>query len=149
MGGKHAKDWEHVVLNFARSGNTYCLKSVTFAQHAGHYTRRLGKFQIENNRRVIVYVGKIAHGSYHAGCKFRFCCAWNVDTCVGGCGYWENMRNPSGNRYKFTSTHLLHMDTPVSSLRKKGGSRNYCNYKTCDGKRFRALTTSGCWQNAP
>ena len=137
-----------MILEFSKSGNTYCLKSVRFHQHGDYYTRRIGKFEIENNRRVVVYVGKNAHGSYHMSCKWKVCCIWHSDYCPGGCGYWDDFRNPSGNKYKFTSTTLLHIDSPDVSVRKTGG-RDYCTSATCTGADARLLTSSGCWQDEP
>ena len=144
--GKHDNDWEHVILQFSKHGNSYCLNSVQFYQHSGYYTRQVGKFEIENNRRVVAYVGKISHGNYHTSCRYKVCCMWDSDYCIGGCGYWDDFRNPLTDTYKFTSKTLLHIDSPDQSVRKTN-KRDYCNASTCKGASVRVLTTSGCWQN--
>ena len=77
---------------------------VVFHQHDGHYTRRhavLGTYDTEGDR-PIVYIRKIAHGSYHAHCDGRCTftefftqgCLGSVNYCQGGCAYWDDFRNP-------------------------------------------------------
>ena len=41
LDGGHDDDWEHVTINFIRSGATWVQDSVTFSQHGGFYTRQI------------------------------------------------------------------------------------------------------------
>ena len=59
----HGNDWERVSV-FVRNSQ---VQKVLFHQHSGQYTRVRGTFESEGERPV-VYIGKIAHGSYHAQC---------------------------------------------------------------------------------
>ena len=64
--GTHGNDWEHVSVYVNPSNGL--VSKVVFHQHGGHYTRRRGKYQAKGERSI-VYVGKIAHGSYHIDCN--------------------------------------------------------------------------------
>lgn len=41
LDGGHDDDWEHVTINFIRSGDSWVQDSVTFSQHGGFYTRQI------------------------------------------------------------------------------------------------------------
>jgi tectonin-like protein/necrosis inducing protein (NPP1) len=78
--GQHNGDWEHVVVTL--SENQSQIAAVTFYQHDGFYTRIAGPRDApctpggigrcdgpagfrQLNGRPLVYVGAVAHGSYH------------------------------------------------------------------------------------
>ena len=94
--GGHDYDWEHVVVQAERQGNTYRGVSVTFYQHRGWYTKlyRSDKMSLTSGHPV-VYVGKVGHGSYHKGGR----CA------VNECCYFGDCRNSDSNhRYNVWSS---------------------------------------------
>ena len=74
----HGNDWEHVSVYVNPSNGQ--VSKVVFHQHGGHYTRRRGTYQSEGER-PIVYIGKVAHGSYHIDCNGR--CSFQGLICYG------------------------------------------------------------------
>ena len=98
---------------------------------------------MEGNR-VIVYVGRIAHGSYHEGCNGNFFKGKCMSYCPGGCGYWDDRRDNNG-RYRLRSRNLKKLSDVTGKVARDGG--NYCTERNCNGKNKRDLYTSGCWQN--
>ncbi|KAL7566071.1 hypothetical protein ACA910_009857 [Epithemia clementina (nom. ined.)] len=62
-GGRHDNEWEHVSV-FVENGQA---QRVIYYQHTEHYTRTRGTFGL-SGERPHVYIGKTAHGSYHAPC---------------------------------------------------------------------------------
>lgn len=144
----HGNDWEHVSV-FVRDGE---VKKVIYFQHKGRYTRRRGTFSM-SGERPHVYVGKIGHGSYHAGCDgvcsatefFTQGCLGSVNYCQGGCGYWDDFRNPgpSLSAYKL---YDLQKGVTVDGIERP--DRDIC-VSSCEGSGDRVLGTSGCWQNKP
>jgi hypothetical protein len=70
------------------------IAAVVYWQHAGHYTRIAHRNGFETSgTHPVVYVGKLAHGSYHSpnrggwGGPFG---AWIASPCY----YWADYRNP-------------------------------------------------------
>ena len=145
MGGKHDNDWEHVILSFRKQYGIWNLNKVTFHQHSGHYSRRVGSFLLEGNR-VIVYVGKIAHGSYHIWCHGKSLNLFSPKYCQGGCGYWDDFRNNDGS-LRLRTKNLRPLDSVTSSKIRGSAGGHYCKEADCDGASWRALGESGCWQN--
>ena len=76
--GAHDGDWEHIIVHV----NDLMLETVTYFQHDGHYTTS-GFERIDAH--PVVYVGKVAHGSYHNRTPHGI---------GGGCGYFWDWRNP-------------------------------------------------------
>eukprot|EP01083_Nonionella_stella_P200588 734450_1 len=77
--GGHNGDWERIIVEITNNQIT----KVTYHQHGGHYTLNVFDIYCEGNH-PIVYVGKIAHGSYYDSNDFG-----------GSCGYFYDYRNPS------------------------------------------------------
>ena len=142
----HGNDWEGVSV-FVKSGR---VQKVKYYQHNGFYTRRRGKFE-RIGERPVVYVGKVAHGSYHAKCTgkcsvklfFTKGCLGSVNYCQGGCGYWDDFRNPGPemNNYRLLD---LQPGKIIYGIRRP--NRSPCG-AYCKGLNARLLTLSGCWQN--
>lgn len=91
--GKHDDDNEYVQVWVRRS--TGSVQKVRYNQHNGYYFRNVGDGAEMRGNRAVVYIGKVAHGAYHRGCTgnpFR----GGTRKCLGGCGYWEDFRNPKG-----------------------------------------------------
>ena len=144
----HGNDWEHVSVHVNSDGT---VASVVFHQHNGHYTRRWGKFE-RVGIRPVVYIGKVSHGSYHAFCKGKcnlFGGCTGINFCVGGCGYWEDFRNPDGPEDSLTDPilHPLRPGQVIDGIERK--DKTPCGIGTCEGSKKRKLTKSGCWQNKP
>ncbi len=145
----HGNDWERVSV-YVQNGQA---KKVIFHQHSGHYTRRRGEFQ-RDGERVIVYIGKVAHGSYHHQCDgkcsasefFKYGCVGTVNYCQGGCGYWDDYRNP-GLTLDNAQVQPLQPGETINGIKRP--DREICSVSSCKGSGSRLLTTSGCWQNKP
>lgn len=88
--GGHDYDWEHIMVQVERSGNSYQGVSVTFFQHSGWYTKLYeeGRMAFADGHPV-VYVGKKSHGSYHKG----------GDCAANECCYFGDCRNSNPNHY--------------------------------------------------
>lgn len=144
--GGHGNDWEHVSV-FVTGGS---VQKVIFYQHSGWYTRRRGTYE-SSGERPHVYIGKTAHGSYHAPCDgvcsfsefVRNRCLGSVNYCQGGCGYWDDFRNPGPKLDSYTIRDLQPGNTIDGITRP---DREVCRV-SCDGSGSRVLTTAGCWQN--
>jgi hypothetical protein len=97
--GQHNGDWEHVMVTLKQDRSD--IAAVSYWQHTGYYTRIAGPrdapctpggtgrcessgFSREGTH-PIVYSGKIGHGSYHNGNSGG----------PGGCGYYDDFRNPA------------------------------------------------------
>ena len=149
--GTHGDDWEHVSVYVNPSDEK--VSKVVFHQHGGHYTRRRGEYQTEGER-PIVYVGKIAHGSYHVDCNghcsfwelINYGCYGSVRFCIGGCGYWDDFRNP-GPELRNPQLHPLNKGKTIDGIERP--KREICSLATCEGSDYRTLTESGCWQDKP
>ena len=147
----HGNDWEHVSVYVNRNNGQ--VAKVVFHQHDGHYTRCRGTYDTEGDR-PIVYVGKIAHGSYHAHCDGRCTftefftkgCLGSVNYCQGGCGYWDDFRNP-GLELRNARIYPLKKGQRVDGLLRP--NKPVCGIGTCDGVSHRALASAGCWKNEP
>ncbi len=145
----HGDDWERVSV-FVRRRR---VRKVVYHQHKGHYTRKRGKFE-RKRERPIVYIGKVAHGSYHhrcdGKCSFReflkYGCTGTVNYCAGGCGYWEDFRNP-GPTLKNVKVVDLRPGKTIRGIKRP--DRDVCSLSSCKGPRARLVGTSGCWQNRP
>ena len=150
--GSHGNDWEHVSVYVNPS--TRQVSRVVFYQHTGYYTRRRGEFE-RRGERPVVYIGKIAHGSYHSGCDgkcsfiefFRYGCLGTVKYCQGGCGYWDDFRNP-GPELDALQLRPLMAGQIIDGMGRPTSS-SVCGGSSCKGSRYRLLTESGCWQNKP
>ena len=150
--GSHGNDWEHVSVYVNPSNGQ--VSKVIFHQHNGHYTRRRGEFE-RRDERPIVYIGKIAHGSYHHRCDgkcsatefFKYGCLGTVNYCQGGCGYWDDFRNP-GPELSSLQLHNLEAGQTIDGITRPG-SGSVCGLSSCKGSGSRLLTESGCWQNKP
>ena len=144
----HGNDWEHVSV-YVDSSST--VSKVVFHQHGGHYTRKRGTYQAEGER-PIVYVGKVAHGSYHIDCNgrcswtefIRYGCYGSVRYCPGGCGYWDDFRNPGPELRNPTLLPLMAGET-IDGLERR--DQQICGIGDCEGDDYRNLFKSGCWQN--
>ena len=147
----HGDDWEHISV-YANQGKRQVDK-VIYYQHKGFYTRRRGTYESEGERPVI-YVGKTAHGSYHAGCTgkcsagdfFAKGCLGSVHYCQGGCGYWDDFRNP-GLVLRNGRLYSLRPGEVVEGITRP--NRQICVTHSCEGANTRDLNTAGCWQNMP
>jgi hypothetical protein len=113
--GAHHGDWEHVMVIL--SEDTSRVAAVTFWQHDNYYTRIAGPRDApctpggigrcsgshgfeSSGTHPVVYVGKIGHGSYH-----------DSNGRTGGCGYYEEFRNPDGpGDYMQTWLNLIDLD---------------------------------------
>ena len=110
----HDDDWEHININFIKTGDTWEQDSVTFNQHSGHYTR----YNVQTNPDV--WIGKVAHGSYDNWCDGHGF-VWEGDYCAGGCGYWDDFRNDDENSRWFPTVikHVSEVtDDQVNRLKK-------------------------------
>ena len=149
--GTHGDDWEHVSV-YVNPSNGLVTK-VVYHQHSGHYTRRRGTYQAEGER-PIVYIGKIAHGSYHTDCNghcsfselINHGCYNSVRYCIGKCGYWDDFRNP-GPELRNPQLYPLQEGQNIDGITRP--DREVCGLGTCEGSDHRSLTESGCWQDEP
>jgi hypothetical protein len=95
--GEHVADWEHVMVTTTadRTG----IAAVTYFQHYGWYTLMAGRGGFETLvGRPVVYVGKKSHGAYHDSGG------------IGGCGYFDDYRNPASFQDAwFTHSNLKSM----------------------------------------
>ncbi|SEW05478.1 hypothetical protein SAMN05428988_1627 [Chitinophaga sp. YR573] len=145
--GGHDYDLEHVVVQFNRSTQTAI--SVTYFQHAGWYTKKAQN--VTSNGAIEVYVGKIAHGSYH----FR-----NTISFIGyACSYWGDYRNPNGTKDEaVTGNNLSQMSCDITQFNFSGGwgepgagplyrDRAYWNYTACKGTDGALGSVDGCSQS--
>ena len=134
--GSHDNDWEHVTVNFIRSGPNWAQDSVVFHQHGGHYTRmaKYGKASAD------VYVGKIAHGSYH-----NTCCGGGCDEyCHGGCEYFHDFRNPGRS---WRPTNLLEYSEERCAYSNLNSRTSPCDERECDDDGCRR--NGWFWRSAP
>ena len=142
--GSHDNDWEHVSVYVENNQ----VQKVVFFQHKGWYTRSRGNFE-QSGERPVVYVGKVGHGSYHNSCNGKqWYASWKVSYCAGGCGYWDDFRNPGETLSSGTLTDLQKGQTIDGIARP---DREICesDLGTCHGAHNRVLHTSGCWQDNP
>jgi len=100
--GAHHGDWEKIIVTTSpdRSG----VDAVTFYQHSGWYTRLPGSYESSGDR-PLVFVGKIAHGSYHYS---HVCGKTCTDTLTSwmSCLYWNDERDPD-DLFWNTSNNLV------------------------------------------
>eukprot|EP01084_Bolivina_argentea_P238828 401275_1 len=95
--GAHFADWEWIIVHVSQNDLPEPGFSVSYFQHGHYYTLSYGQFYREGNH-PIVYVGKNAHGNYY-----------DSNTFGGGCGYFYDYRNPSGESNFFrTYNHPMH-----------------------------------------
>jgi len=125
--GKHDHDWEHVDIH-VQDGK---IKHVTYSQHGGMYTMNKKNVPMQNGR-VVVYVGKYSHGSYHdekkkcsgklgdLGCKntWQYCKYWN-DPRTGKSYDWfpNKLKTLPGRRLQQDTVPI---DDPVCMLETGG-----------------------------
>lgn len=143
----HGNDWEHVSV-FVKDK---LVEKVIFYQHNGWYTRKRGTYT-NTGEHPHVYIGKVAHGSYHENCNgvcslselFTKLCFGSVKLCIGGCGYWEDFRGPGPilDTYKIFD---LQPGKTIDGISRP--DREVCR-PSCSGTIFRTPFTSGCWQNS-
>jgi hypothetical protein len=101
--GDHHGDWENIIVILSEDESR--VASVSYFQHGGWYTRIAGPRDAPCtavgrcdgpggfgtvNGRPVVYVGKIAHGSFHNSNSV------NPQVPGGQCLYYEDYRNPAG-----------------------------------------------------
>ncbi|CAF0770281.1 unnamed protein product [Adineta ricciae] len=117
--GAHNGDWEHVMVTLTEDNSK--VAAVTFFQHDGHYTRISGPrkapctpsgtgrcagsggFDSAGDHPVI-YVGKLAHGSYHDKNSVG-------PAGVGNCAYYADFRNPGSDAdFMHTWENLVSLD---------------------------------------
>ena len=142
----HGDDWEHVSV-YTLNGKT---TGVMYFQHKGWYSRSYPHFE-RSGQRPIVYIGKVSHGSYHVGCNgkcsiknfFTKGCLGSAKYCQGGCGYWDDFRNPGPQLAKY-KLYDLQKGKLIHGIKRP--NRAIC-LNSCKGAKGRALTTAGCWQN--
>ncbi len=152
--GTHGDDWEHVSVYVNPSNGE--VSKVVYHQHGGHYTRRRGEYKAKGER-PIVYIGKVAHGSYHIDCNgacsfsefLNHGCYGSVRFCIGGCGYWDDFRNPKNSDDELTTPqlHPLQKGQNIDGITRP--DREICGLATCEGSDSRSLLESGCWQDKP
>eukprot|EP01024_Parvocaulis_polyphysoides_P037400 TRINITY_DN3332_c0_g1_i10.p2 TRINITY_DN3332_c0_g1~~TRINITY_DN3332_c0_g1_i10.p2 ORF type:complete len:271 (-),score=10.18 TRINITY_DN3332_c0_g1_i10:593-1372(-) len=168
----HGNDWEEISV-FTRDGE---VKKVVYHQHSGFYTRVRGTFELEGERPV-VYVGQIAHGSYHAGCVNcagdqieDYKCTGALEECPGPliCGYWDDLRRP-GPELRDVQVVPLQPGQTIDGIERP--DRQVCDLPPCRGIDDRVVytlpevqklynnvlyfltqlnkitATYGCWQN--
>ena len=66
--------------------------------------------------------------------------------CIGGCGYWDDFRNP-GPELRNPQLHPLQEGQNIDGITRP--DREVCGLATCEGLKFRSFTESGCWQDEP
>jgi len=93
--GSHHGDWENIMVTTSLDRKK--IDCVTYFQHNGYYTRK--NFPLDGERPK-VYVGKLAHGSYHS----NEISGWMVGT-PHHCCYYADYRNPKENTI-WNNTHL-------------------------------------------
>ncbi|MFC1569986.1 hypothetical protein ACFL4L_07105, partial [bacterium] len=110
----------------------------------------------QTSRDINVWVGKIAHGSYHTWCKGTSLDLSSPNYCQGGCLYWDDFRNDE-NGIQWIPTNLIPLDE-VGSIGNAKKNDDYCNIPNCEGKNYRGAEITiedgdikavpfGCWQN--
>jgi len=99
--GAHHGDWEHIIV--CTTPDRTDVQAVVYAQHSGHYTRLPGGFEALPGGAPVVYVGKVAHGSFHNSCKAPEC----IDIPGLICMYYGDFRNPSLGTWWDTSSNLV------------------------------------------
>ena len=147
-------------------------------KYGGHYTRIAGPraapctpggigrckgssgFETYSKTHPVVYVGKIAHGSYHDRKST------GVDG-PGGCAYWADFRNPGSSRDHLETWHkLVNLDqsppsepwiTEDKAAKWRWGPDGISNHPTrnppagntraCTGTPTFALTDDGCYNS--
>lgn len=105
--GHHNGDWENVVVALDAKGAK--VASVTYSQHGGHYTKFAANGQgllFEGGTHPVVFVGKIAHGSYHDGHVSPLNAVPGLQ-----CRYFEDERSPA------SATDVMHAATHLVDLR--------------------------------
>ncbi|UJR29685.1 hypothetical protein I4U23_017233 [Adineta vaga] len=173
--GKHNGDWEHIMVILTEDKTK--VAAVSFFQHDGHYTRISGPRKAPctpsgtgrcagshgfktTGDRPIVYVGKIAHGSYH-----------DTNTVgpkgVGNCAYYADFRDPkSDSDYMDTSKKLIDLegsDEAWLAADKTGGFSwgpsgisthptqknpfDSTHSRACEGSPTYAVSSAGCYQS--
>lgn len=117
-GGRHGDDNEYVQVWVRTSDRS--VDKVRYNQHNGYYFRSVGGGAEMNGKRVVVYIGKIAHGAYHRGCTgnpfrggTRKCLGinWALALTFTNCAYWEDYRNPKG-KYDLDQGQLIDDPSP-------------------------------------
>ena len=102
--GEHGDDREVIQVWYSKSKNT--ITKVKYHQHNGWYIMTPADGLQMSGDRPVIHVGKIAHGAYHTGCTLT-ANAGSTSNCAGGCGYWEDQRDSSDNKYVLTDSTLI------------------------------------------
>jgi len=143
----HDDDWEHITINFIRSGASWIQDSVTFSQHGGFYTRQI------THKTPDVYVGKVAHGHYDTWCDGSG--MWpDPNFCTGVCGYWEDFRNDN-EQTQWLPTNIKHVSEVSRSEDQVNRILEYKYFDeaykhSCNGHSFRCIGALGfcaCWRS--
>jgi hypothetical protein len=140
--GKHGDDWEHITINFVKSGNLWVQDSVTWFQHDGWYTRS------NLAQHPDVYIGKNSHGSYDNWCDGKGA-IWQQDYCAGSCGYWDDFRNSKDAGWMPDNIKNL-SDVTDNQVNRITGDKYFDNSKKnkCKGGDWRCVAgPCGCWRN--
>jgi len=103
--GSHDGDWEHIIVTTAPGGGDVAY--VTYYLHGDYYTRKKGSFEMSEGHPV-VFVGGIAHASYHRRAK---------GTTLPGlaCDEWSDPASGDGRTY-WTGQHLRTLKPPEAQL---------------------------------
>jgi hypothetical protein len=102
--GEHHGDWESIYVT--TSPDRRSIDYVTYTFHGHWYTREKSKFETAEGGRPVVYVGKLAHGSYHD----RTLSGWMVGTAHHCCVY-ADYRNPVDHTvWANTADNLVSLD---------------------------------------
>ena len=101
--GAHHGDWENILVT--TTADRQAVEYVTYVFHGNWYTRQRPNFQFIGERPV-VYVGKIAHGSYHS----QDCSGWMAGTPSQCCEY-ADYRDPNSITWWNTSQNLVDLDS--------------------------------------
>jgi hypothetical protein len=107
--GSHHGDWETIMVT--TTPDQSAIDAVTYWFHGNYYTRLAGHYETkktdDGEERPVVYVGKIAHGSYHSDDHSGFMggTPWNC------CPYadWRNPKLPD-TEWPNTSDYLVNLD---------------------------------------
>ena len=109
--GHHPADWESILVKIVGGQ----LQRVVYFQHNGAQTKEAGHFETAGDTHPVAYVGKNAHASYVAPGG------------IGGCGYWDDFRNPGKANMYMDTWHNL------AALSRASGSPAWmkCTGKDC------------------
>ncbi|UJR34465.1 hypothetical protein I4U23_021872 [Adineta vaga] len=173
--GAHNGDWEHIMVILTEDNSK--VAAVSLFQHDGHYTRISGPrdapctpsgtgrcagsrgFDSAGDHPVI-YVGKIAHGSYHDKNSVG-------PAGAGNCAYYADFRNPKTSAdYMHTWDNLVSLDSDdeawmaadenggfswgpdgISTHPTKQSPFDSNHERACSGSPTYKVKSAGCYQS--